>query len=442
MEQIRQITPLSVLVIARYDPTIDWVQASLQEQNYTLAGRVNSVENALQILDTVPVDVILADNSGEGVLTLEWIQKLAVKSGKTLILIIATPAEMDFVREAMLAGADGFLFKPFDLPELHRSITQLYRVWHQRQAILAEAMSDIDLPARAANKACSIAVFSPKGGAGATTLAVNLAVALKQETNAPVLLVDADLRCADVDIFLSIFSKHSLVDLVNLDQKIDADMLRRVASEHSAGITVLQGDPQLQFVDAPFESGQVGNLIEELISIWDGYVVINTSSGLERWTIEIIDVVDHVLVVTTPELPSLRVTRNFLNLAEAAHDTTGKWQVILNAYQGVKVMRTNDIEASIHYPIIATIAEDYELVPTSVNRGRPLTITHKKSAVAKDILALAHTFAEKRTHSAPPPAINKKPAGSNPQPPAKAKQSQRSTLWNSFTSVVGFKPSD
>ncbi len=426
---------LSVLVIAGYDPTIDWIEYSLQEQRYRVIGQVLSVEQALQQLKQTQVDVIIADSSGDGVVETEWIQQLVLQATGIIILVTASSVEMDFVREAMLAGAQSFLLKPFDLLELSRSIEQVHRLWLQRQANLTEVMSGV--ASAPAHKAHSIAVFSPKGGTGVTTLAVNLAVALKQQTSAPVLLIDADIRTADVDIFLNIFSKYSLLDLIHLDQKVSTELLRGVATEHSTGVTVLRGDARLQFVEAPVEPGEMSNLIEELSSSWEGHIIINTSNGLDRWTVEILDTVDTVLLVTTPELPALRVMRGFLDLAEAEADLTGKWQLVMSSYQNQKVLRMSDIEASIRYPIKATITEDPALVSVSINRGRPLVLSHDKSAIAKDILTLAKQLIEAHPHPSKSSLTGSKPPGSQPEMASQTKlPGKRPSFWHSLAHSV------
>jgi pilus assembly protein CpaE len=406
----------------------------LQEQNYQVIGQVESVENAYEVLERTHVDVILADSSGDGVLDTDWIQHVVLHATGIIILVTASNSEMDFVREAMLAGAQSFLLKPFDLSDLSRSIEQVHRLWLQRQANLTEVAGGT--PAAPTHKAHSIAVFSPKGGTGVTALAVNLAVALKQQTGAPVLLVDADLRNADVDIFLNIFSKYSLLDVIHLDQKVNNELLRSVVTEHATGIAVLRGDARLQFVDTPLNPGEMGNLIEELNACWDGHIVINTSNSMDRWTIEILDNVDHVVLVATPELPALRAMRSFLDLAEADADLTGKWQLVMSSYQSQKILRMTDIEASIRYPIKATISEDSALVSASINRGKPLVFSHDKSIIAKDIIALAKQLAENGANASKSSSGSKQP-GTPPEMAAYAPQSgKRPSFWHSLTNSV------
>lgn len=428
-------TPLSVLIIAQYDPTLEQIQASLQQEGYNLTGLVDSTDHAVQVMEKNPVDIILADSSGHDVIKTRWIQTLASHSLETMIIVIASNSEMEFVRQAMLAGAQGFLLKPFDLAELHRSIQQVHQLSLKRKVAVAESKSAPEFEAAPSNKAHSIAVFSPKGGTGVTTLAVNLAVALKRQTDAPVLLVDADLRTADVDIFLSVLSKHSIYDLMDLQQHIDQEVLGQVVTKHASGITVLRGEPQLQ-LEIPIDPGQMSDLLQELSEVWEGYIVVNTSDGLDRWTVEILDTADTVLVVTTPELPALRPTRNFLDLADAAADTSGKWQLVMTSYQGKKVLHTADIEASIRFPIKATIAEDIALVSTSINRGTPLMVSHRKSPVAQDVLALAKQLADANPRRPDAHMAESEQAAAKQVANRSGQPGGRSSFWHSLTNSV------
>lgn len=419
-------TVLNILIIAKYDPTFDWIQLSLQEQHYNIAGLVESVDQIWPMLKKRRrIDIIVADTSGGGVHNTVWIRQAMIQSSGTLVLVIGTSQEMDFVSEAMLTGAQGFLLKPFDLSELSRSIKQVHQLWLQRQTLMAEAHSQ-----EAAKSSHAIAVFSPKGGTGVTTLGVNLAIAMKQLTDAPILLVDTDLHTADVDILLNVFSKLSILDLLHVDQTIDRELLEQVAAEQT-GVTVLVGDPRLQFIEAPVEPGQMGDLIQQLMSIWEGYIVVSTSNGLDRWTVEILDVVETVLLVTTPHLSALRAVRNFLEMAEVDEDPSDKWQVIMNAYQSQKALQMSDIEASIHHGITTTIGYDANLITTAINSGVPLTISNSNSGIAQDIFALAERLLENNPLYEPPHVDVGRETSANERHAGQSKRSGR-RFWRLF----------
>jgi MinD-like ATPase involved in chromosome partitioning or flagellar assembly len=233
--------------------------------------------------------------------------------------------------------------------------------------------------------------------------------------------VDTDLHTADVDILLNVFSKLSLLDLLHVDQSIDRELLEQVAAEQ-VGLTVLVGDPRLQFIEAPVEPGQMGELMQQLMSVWEGYIIVSTSNGLDRWTVEILDVVETVLLVTTPHLSALRAVRNFLEMAEVHEDPGGKWRVIMNAYQSQKALQMSDIESSIHYPITTTIGYDANLITTAINSGVPLTVSNSNSAIAQEIFALAEQILENsplsealQEDAGQAPAANEKRVGQSRQ---------------------------
>ena len=58
--------PLKILIIAKYDPTFDWVHLSLQEQNYNVVGRVDTVAEAAKRVQRTHIDIVLADTSAVG----------------------------------------------------------------------------------------------------------------------------------------------------------------------------------------------------------------------------------------------------------------------------------------------------------------------------------------------------------------------------------------
>jgi len=110
--------------------------------------------------------------------------------------------------------------------------------------------------------------------------------------------------------------------------------------------------------------------------------------------------------------------------------------VVMTSYQGKKTLKIADVEASIHYPIKATISEDVALVSTSVNRGTPLITAYRKSDVTKDISALARQLTQDNPNL-PPYLANGKQSGPDEE---KADQKSRSrkgfSLWSSFTDAV------
>jgi MinD-like ATPase involved in chromosome partitioning or flagellar assembly len=109
----------------------------------------------------------------------------------------------------------------------------------------------------------------------------------------------------------------------------------------------------------------------------------------------------------------------------------------MNAYQGKKVLRTSDIEASIRFPIKATICEDFALVPTSINKGTPFVASHRKSPITKDIVALAKQLAETGSISQKSQPSPGKPARVEQELSGPSKPTgRRFALWQTLTSAM------
>ena len=136
--------------------------------------------------------------------------------------MMSVQGEADYLRRSMLAGAREFLVKPFSSDELTASIRQVYtreREKPSRMAVAAPAAAGgrrrRSAPNASGEPGTVVAVFSPKGGVGRTTVAVNLAVAAATELGKKVVLVDGSFQFGDVGVLLNLNPKNkSIADLV------------------------------------------------------------------------------------------------------------------------------------------------------------------------------------------------------------------------------------
>ena len=94
-----------------------------------------------------------------------------------------------------------------------------------------------------------IAVFSPKGGVGCSTVAINLAVALHQSQGAKVILVDSSLQFGDVAVLLNLQANRTLADLAPHVDELDQDLLNTVMLSHESGIRALLAPPRPEMAD-------------------------------------------------------------------------------------------------------------------------------------------------------------------------------------------------
>jgi pilus assembly protein CpaE len=309
------------------------------------------------------------------------------------IIMMSVHGEAEHLKRSMLAGAREFLVKPFSGDEFATSIKRV----HERELARREQMQVTTSPPTpvagdgSAEDHQVIAVFSPKGGSGKTTLAVNLALALKRETNQRVALVDANLQFGDVGVLLNLNPKNrSVLDAVGGGEP-DRDIVESVMVDHSTGIRVLLAPPAPEGADlvtAPY----LRKMISYLRDTHD-WVVVDLPSGLNDHTLGVLDAADQILVVAALEITTIKNVRLFLEVADQLDYERSKMRLVINRSDASQGIRISDVEASIRRSIDGTIVSDGRLAVLAVNRGVPFVVSHPESPLSRDVIQLARTLA-------------------------------------------------
>src|SRR5439155_745339 len=202
------------------------------------------------------------------------------------------PADASLLSRAVRAGARSLLVRPYEAEELVSVIREV-----------AER-SDTRTPATAGGSAVVTAVYSPKGGAGATTVATALAVALSESHAGRVGIVDLDLRFGGVGIALDLRAQNTIVDVLARPGPLDGAIVDDIFVTHGSGVKVLLAPETLGLADAVSPEA-IGRLVQALRPHFD-HLVLDLPTSFDDVAMAALRVADHVLLVTTPELPALR----------------------------------------------------------------------------------------------------------------------------------------
>lgn len=213
-----------------------------------------------------------------------------------------------------------------------------------------------------------VTVFSAKGGTGKTLVSTNLAVALNAGGLRRVCLVDLDLEFGDVAITLQLAPTRGIVDAVGLDLGV-ADSVSALITPYSPG---------LDCVLAPVNPGDadritpavVAGLLDQLRTIYH-YVVVDTPSQFSEQVLEAFDAADHQVLVTTPEIPSLKNLRLTLDMLDLLDYDRGSRAVLLNRADPKAGLSVADAESAIRTSVSAQLPATQD-APASINRGVPL----------------------------------------------------------------------
>ncbi len=361
------------------------------ESDIEVVGAATNGEEGISMAGELKPDIVLMDINMPGIDGITASEAITQQVPLTQIVMMSVQGEADYLRRSMLAGAREFLIKPFSSDELITSIRRVYELGaSRRQAMPATTgptlpRPDKERPREELGKV--IAIFSSKGGTGCSTVAVNLAIALRQSQNAQVAVVDGSLQFGDVAVLLNLQATRTIADLAPHIDELDQDMLNNVLVPHSSGIKALLAPPRPEMADlvAP---GVMNAVLSKLRHLYN-YVVVDTWSSLHDITLTILDAADRIILITTPDIPSIYNTKLFFEVTEALEYPTGKAILVLNKADRRTNIRAEDIQASIKYPVSSQLPLDERVATTAANQGVPYMLGEREGVLAQATTALA-----------------------------------------------------
>ncbi len=236
-----------------------------------------------------------------------------------------------------------------------------------------------------------VSIFAPKGGVGKTTVAVNVAVAVRQQTRSEVLLFDADVGVGNVTAVLEVPYKLGLADLADSPPEEWTD----AAFEHLVSTHVASGVRVLTWGADPADSERV--TVDLLLAAmrWarkhHSYVVVDNHPGYDDRTMAMLATSDEIFLVVTPEVGSLRNSAQFMELAREI-GLGGNVKVIVNrANHGI---RLKDMSASLGLPIAGTIVSNGPKAVIASNEGHPIVTKYPREKIADDLYAVARLVSQ------------------------------------------------
>jgi pilus assembly protein CpaE len=386
---------IRVLIVDDIPETRDHLTKLLGfESDVEVVGSAASGAQAIEMAVRLSPDVVLMDINMPDMDGITATEKLSAAVPAAAVVMMSVQGEADYLRRSMLAGAREFLVKPFSSDELTASIRQVYTREQDkinRMAAAAPVVAQDNGQSGGMggeNEGRVVAIFSPKGGVGRTTIAVNLAVAAATELGRSVVLMDGSFQFGDVGVLLNLNPKNkSIADLVPELEQGEPESLDTFVIKHSSGIEVLLAPPSPEMAEL-ITPGGVKRVIEALRRRHD-LVIIDCTSWFNDTTLAILDAADDVLTILSLEITSIKNMRLFLEVAEQLGYEQSKIKLVLNRADSTLGIRVADVENSIGRKVDHTIVSDGRSVVYALNRGVPFFLSNREAQVSQDILRLA-----------------------------------------------------
>jgi len=315
------------------------------------------------------------------------------------VIMVSVQSEADYLRRAMLAGARDFVTKPFSAEEL---ISTIRRVHKMSQARIAAAQAAAPMapgaglpvtgPLRLPRQGKIVAVFGTKGGIGTSVLAVNLAVAL-QRPERKVALVDASLYFGDVGVLLNLQAARSIADISKIISDLDAELIETMVTPHSSGVKALLA-PQKPEMAELVSADHLKAILAEMRSVFD-FIIVDTARSLKDEILTVLDAADRIVLIGTPDIPSIKNTRTFFEIADALSYPPEKIMLVLNKVDRRDRISAKDFETYIKHPVAAQLPMDEMTAVSSVNSGVPFVADSRArgTPLAQMVIQLAERLA-------------------------------------------------
>jgi pilus assembly protein CpaE len=389
---------IKVLIVDDIPETRDHLSKLLGfESDVEVVGAAAGGPEALEMASKVKPDVVLMDINMPGMDGITATEKLAADVPTAAVIMMSVQGEADYLRRSMLAGAREFLVKPFSSDELTASIRQVWSREREKLSRYAPVTAPQEISNGSGEPASVVAVFSPKGGVGRTTVAVNLAVAAAQ-TSKRVALVDASFQFGDVGVLLNLNPRNkSIADLSGELQQGEAESLDTFMITHSSGVKVLLAPPSPEQAELIGPSA-VKKVLQGLRASFD-LVVVDCPSTFNDATLAVLDEADLILTLLTLEITSVKNMRLFLEVCEQLGYGPDKIRLVLNRADSTLGIRVADVEHSIGRKVDHTIVSDGRSVVYALNRGVPFFLSNREAQVSQDISRLAAAV------MGPPPTV-------------------------------------
>jgi pilus assembly protein CpaE len=377
--------PASTILLIDADPAAtETISTTLTKVGYTVTTSTDPTEALGKVGDhqLVILDVVTGDKSAADICR-------EIRAIPSLVAIpVLCVSQTDEVEERIRfleAGADDVMAKPFDARELEARVEALMLRFQRSKDRSAVVSTDGVVVVRTRRV---VAVHSPKGGVGTSTVATNIAMAAAQRKPDRVVILDLDLQFGQVATHLNVQPRQTLTDVVRDEAALrEPELLRTYATRHDSGLHVLSGPTGPEAAQL-ITADHVDRILTTLLDTYD-QVVIDTGSWLDERTLRAFDHAETVILVLNPEIATLKAVAALVEYLGEAGTVAGKTTYVLNNTFGREILKLRDVEQALGTTVGADLPYDAFLYLKAVNEGVPIVVGAPKSPAAERLIKLS-----------------------------------------------------
>ena len=353
------------------------ISGLLQDEALRIVSTFRPDADGLKKASTQPADVLLIGTRGVPNAEFDFAERIYTIRSDVTILLLAPSVSPEQISRAMESG----IARVIDIGSGESAIrnqilTAANRDIHRRSSTQKIASYDSKI----------LAVYSPKGGVGKTTFAVNLACALSA-TNKKVALIDLSLQFGEVGVYLDIPKGDTIADMVE-EHSFELSTVKSYLIRHQSGIQVMLSSSSPEYAEL-IRPEHIDAILSSLRTEFD-YIVLDMGVSIGDCAIAALETADTIMLVVSEDIAALHDAKRSIKVLEALNQQD-KIKLVVNK-DGISTITVKNIATLLEITPSLIIPYDLKSAMLAVNRGIPLLSCAPNSKVSKEIFAFARSM--------------------------------------------------
>ncbi len=315
---------------------------------------------------------------------LTLLKSVSERMPRLTTVVASSDASVSMIRGVLEGGAADFLSLPLNPQELSKTLIKLSQTAMKGAASRGQTAGTV------------ITVCGARGGLGATTIAVNLAVRFAALAPAGAALVDLDLQRGDVAAFLNLTPMQSLSAIAAAKGDVDSILLATALTRHRSGVFVLPAPLQIEEADSI--THEAVSVALNLLRSQFRYTVVDTARTITSTTVAAFEQSHRILVLTDLSVPGVRAAGRVVELLGRLNIPSQRVELVVTQVVPGPVSLKDAVRAIGKEPL-HIVPRDEIAARDAMNEGMPLN--GKPGGLPHSIRELASKVADVRDGNKP-----------------------------------------
>ena len=353
------------------------ISSLLTDEALRVTSMFRPDNDGLRKASSQPADVLLIGTRALPAQELDFAERMFTTRSDITILLLCPTLDSRLLARAMECG----IARVIDIASGEHNIrtqimTAANRDQNRRNSTQKIASYDSKI----------VACYSPKGGSGKTTLAVNLAYALTS-LNKKVALIDLSLQFGEVGVYLDIPKGDTIADMVE-EQSFELSTVKSYLIRHQSGIQVMLSSSSPEYAEL-IRPEHVDAILSSLRTEFD-YIVVDMGVSIGDCAIAALETADTILLIVTEDIAALHDAKRSIKVLEALNQQD-KIKLVVNK-DGISTITVKNIATLLEHSPSLIIPYDLKSAMLAVNRGIPMLSCAPNSKASKEIATYARAM--------------------------------------------------